>query len=63
MLIQYGFGCQSWYFDVSQDATKQCTDDQRCSTRVQDLDWSPVFLDLHLRPVDSDFDLTHPDLK
>jgi len=32
---------------------------QRCSTRVQDLDSSPVFwdLDLDLRPVDSDLDL------
>jgi len=30
---------------------------QRCSTRVQDLDSSPVFWDVDLRPVDSDLDL------
>ena len=39
---------------------------QRCSTRVQDLDSSPVFwdldLDLDLRPVDSDLDLRPMDL-
>jgi len=45
--------------------------EQRCSTWVQDLDSSPVFWDLDLRPVDSvldlvlrlmDLDLIHPDL-
>jgi len=42
---------------------------QRCSTRVQDLDSSPIRvpffwdLDLDLRPVDLDLDLTPPDLR
>ena len=28
MLIQYGFGCRVWYFDVSQGATNQYTNHQ-----------------------------------
>ena len=38
---------------------------QRCSTRVQDLDSSPVFWDsdLYLRPMDLDLDLAHSDLR
>jgi len=47
------------------DAKYAITNFQRCSTRVQDLDSSPVFWDLDLRPVDLDLDLdlTPPDLR